>query len=241
MSDVARIRMTRTGVCLVLVLMSVARASAQPDVARLAQDLKRLTIEELAEVDITTASRRAERLSDTPAAVAIVSDEDVRRSGVTTVADAMRLAGGLDVARIHGNAWAVSARGFTISTANKLLVLLDGRTVYSPLFSGTFWDAQDMVLNDIDRIEVVRGPGGSAWGANAVNGVINIISKPASATRGTFVTLTAGAPEHVIAAVRHGGRAGAGGSYRVYGKFRDRGGQFLVTGQNAGDGVRHGQ
>jgi len=233
--------MTRIGVCLLLVLMSAARASAQSDVARLAQDLKRLTIEELAEVDITTASRRVERLSNTPAAVAIVSDEDIRRSGVTTVAEAMRLAGGLDVVRIHGNAWAVSARGFTITTANKLLVLVDGRTVYSPLFSGTFWDAQDMTLNDIDRIEVVRGPGGSTWGANAVNGVINIISKPASATRGTFVTLTAGAPEHVIAAVRHGDRFGASGSYRVYGKFRDRGGQFLATGQSAGDSMRYGQ
>jgi iron complex outermembrane receptor protein len=233
--------MTRIGVCLLLVLMSAAHASAQSDVAHLAQDLKRLTIEELAEVDITTASRRVERLSDTPAAVAIVSDEDVRRSGVTKVAEAMRLAGGLDVVRIHGNAWAVSARGFTITMANKLLVLLDGRTVYSPLFSGTFWDAQDMTLNDIDRIEVVRGPGGSTWGANAVNGVINIISKPASATRGTFVTLTAGAPEHVIAAVRHGDRFGASGSYRVYGKFRDRGGQFLATGQSAGDSMRYRQ
>lgn len=114
--------MTRIGVCLLLVLMSAARASAQSDVARLAQDLKRLTIEELAEVDITTASRRVERLSNTPAAVAIVSDEDIRRSGVTTVAEAMRLAGGLDVVRIHGNAWAVSARGFTITTANLLHV-----------------------------------------------------------------------------------------------------------------------
>jgi iron complex outermembrane receptor protein len=221
--------------------MSAARASAQVEVERLTQDLKRLTLEELAEVDITTASRRVERLSVTPAAVSIVTDEDVRRSGVTTVADAMRLAGGVDVARIHGNAWAVSARGFTISTANKLLVLVDGRTVYSPLFSGTFWDAQDMILGDIDRIEVVRGPGGSTWGANAVNGVINIISKPAAATRGSFVTLTAGAPDHIIAGVRYGGRFGASGSYRVYGKFRDRGGQFQASGPSAGDTMRYGQ
>jgi iron complex outermembrane receptor protein len=205
------------------------------------QELKRLTIEELAEVDITSVSRRSERLSDTPAAVSVITDEDVRRHGVTMLAEAMRLADALDVARIHGNSWAISARGFTITTANKLLVLIDGRSAYSPLFSGTFWDAQDFLVADIDRIEVIRGPGGATWGANAVNGVINVITKPAAATRGTFVMLNAGSVEHLTAAIRHGGRLGTVGSYRVYTNFADRGAHFLASGQGSEDSVRRGQ
>lgn len=226
--------------CVLLVATLAADAAAQAD-DRIAQDLKRLTLEQLAEIDVSTVSRRSERLSDVTAAVSVVTGEDVMRSGATTLSEAMRLADALDVARVHGNAWAVSARGFTISTANKLLVLIDGRTIYSPLFSGTFWDAQDMLLADIDRIEVVRGPGGATWGANAVNGVINVISKPAAATRGTFATLTAGSLEHFIGSVRHGGRFGAGGSYRVYGKVRDRGAQLLASGGTAEDSFRAGQ
>lgn len=230
-----------TLLCLLLVASVPAAAVAQVDNDRIAQDLKRLTLEQLAEVDVTTVSRRSERLSDVTAAVSVVTGEDVRRSGATTLAEAMRLADALDVARVHGNSWAVSARGFTITTANKLLVMIDGRTIYSPLFSGTFWDAQDMLLADIDRIEVVRGPGGATWGANAVNGVINVISKPAAATRGTFAMVTAGTLEHFISSVRHGGRFGQGGSYRVYGKVRDRGAQLLASGGSAEDTFRAGQ
>ena len=233
--------MIRLAACLLAAAAFVEDAAAQVEERRVAQDLKRLTIEELAELDITTFSRRVERISDTPAAVSVITDDDIRRSGATTLAEAMRLADAIDVVRIHGNAWAVSARGFTISTANKLLVMIDGRTVYSPLFSGTFWDAQDFVLADVDRIEVLRGPGGAIWGANAVNGVINVITKPAAATRGTWATLTAGEPEHFIGTVRHGGRLGAGGSYRVYGKFRDRDGQFFISGIPADDTFRSGQ
>jgi iron complex outermembrane receptor protein len=225
----------------VLCASFVAPLDARAGQPALAQDLKRLTIEELAELDVTSASRRAERLADVPAAIAIITDEDIRRSGATSLAEAMRLAGVLDVARIHGNAWAVSARGFTISTANKLLVLIDGRTIYSPLFSGTFWDAQDLVLADIDRIEVVRGPGGSTWGANAVNGVINVITKPAAATRGTYVWLGGGSVDRFIGSVRHGGRLGAGGSFRVYGKYRDHAPLFLASGPSSEDSLRFGQ
>lgn len=133
-------------------------ASAQQPVTVSAQDLKRLSIEELAELDVTSVSRRVERLSDTAAAVSVVRQDDIRRTGVTTLAEAMRLADGVDVARFDGRTWAISARGFNISTANKLLVLIDGRTVYSPLFAGTFWDVHDAVLVDVDRIEVIRGP-----------------------------------------------------------------------------------
>lgn len=233
--------MRQIAVCVLIVASCAAGLSAQTQDNQMAQTLKRMTLEQLAEVDITTVSRRVERLSDVPAAVSIVTGEEVLRSGVTSLADAMRLADAVDVVRIHGNAWAVSARGFTIRTANKLLVMIDGRTVYSPLFSGTFWDAHDMVLSDVDRIEAVRGPGGAAWGANAVNGVINVISKPAAATRGTAVHLTAGSPEHVIGSVRHGGRFGDGGSYRVYGKFRDRGAQLFATGVSSEDTFRSGQ
>ena len=169
-----------------LILLIPGLAGAQdPRVGGLsAQDLKRLSIEELAAIDVTSVSRRAERLSDTAAAVSVIRGEDIRRSGYTTLADAMRLADGLDVARVNSTTWGVSARGFNTNPANKLLVLIDGRTVYSPLTSGTFWDAQDVVLPDVDRIEVIRGPGGAIWGANAVNGVINVITKDAASNSG---------------------------------------------------------
>jgi iron complex outermembrane recepter protein len=216
-------------------------ASAQTATGPSSQDLKRLTIEELAQLDVTSVSRRVERLNDTAAAISVIRQDDIRRMGVVTLAEAMRLATGLDVARVDGRTWAISARGFNISTPNKLLVLIDGRTVYSPLFSGTFWDVQDTLLADIDRIEVIRGPGGTMWGANAVNGVVNIITRPASATRGTAAFLGAGTEERFIAGARHGGRAGSLGSYRVYGKLRSRDANVLASGLDAEDEVLHGQ
>jgi hypothetical protein len=175
-----------------LTLTVPAAAAGQEPASLSAQDLKRLSIEELAEIDVTSVSRRAERLSETAAAVSVIRADDIRRSGYTTLADAMRLADGLDVARVNSSTWGVSARGFNTNPANKLLVLIDGRTVYSPLFSGTFWDSQELILADVDRIEVIRGPGGSMWGANAVNGVINVIMKDAAETRGTLAVLSTG-------------------------------------------------
>jgi len=195
-----------------------------------------MTIEELSQLDVTSVSRRPERLSDAAAAVSVLREDDLRRAGVTSLAEAMRLADAIDVARVNPNSWAITARGFTISTANKLLVMVDGRSVYSPLFSGTFWDVQDLVFDDLERIEVVRGPGGATWGANAVNGIVNIITKSAAETRGSLATVTAGTDEHPIVSGRHGGRAWAGGSYRVYGKFRQRAaGVNAVTGESAGN------
>jgi iron complex outermembrane recepter protein len=209
--------------------------------ATIAQDLKRLSIEELAQIDVTSVSRRAEKLSATAAAVSVIESDDIYRSGVTNLAETLRLADAVDVARVNSSTWATSVRGFTSNPANKLLVLMDGRSVYSPLTSGTFWDVQDTLLADVDRVEVIRGPGGATWGANAVNGVISVISKNAAATIGDYVSVAAGSDEHVYGAARHGGRAGAG-AYRIYGKYRQRGPQlFTDTGKDAGDPVQFGQ
>ncbi len=205
-----------------------------------AQDLKRLSIEELANIDITSASRQSERLSVVPAAVSVVRGEDIHRTGAVVLAEALRLADAVDVARVNGNTWGITTRGFNISTANKLLVLVDGRSTYSSLFGGTFWDVQDTLLADLDRIEVIRGPGGTIWGANAVNGVVNIISKPAADTQGSAVTVIGGTNERAIVSGRYGARLGSG-HYRVYGKFRMRAPQSFTDGASAEDDVRFGQ
>ena len=144
------------------------------------------------------------------------------------------------VARFNASSWIITTRGFASTVANKMLVMIDGRTVYSPLFSGVFWDQQDVMLDDLDRIEVVRGPGGSLWGSNAVNGVINVVSKRASETQGTLVTAGGGAEERFNGSVRYGGTAGEG-FYRVYGKYFDRDSAILADGSDAHDGQRFGQ
>src|SRR6185295_16777427 len=139
-------------------------------------DLRTASIEELLNIEITSASRKEQRAADVAAAVFVITHDDIRRSGMTTVPDLLRLAPGVDVAQINANKWAVSVRGFNQLYANKLLVLVDGRSVYNRIFSGVFWDAQNLMLDDVDRIEVIRGPGAAMWGANAVNGVINIVT-----------------------------------------------------------------
>ncbi|GAB4253323.1 TonB-dependent receptor plug domain-containing protein [Deferrisoma sp.] len=163
-----------------------------------------LSLEELLSTEVTTVSRRAEALSDAAAAVAVITAEDIRRSGATSVPEALRLVPGVQVARIDANKWAVSARGFNGRFANKLLVLVDGRTVYTPLFSGVHWDAQDLLLDDVERIEVIRGPGATLWGANAVNGVINIITRHAKDTVGTRIALGGGTEDLGFLNLRHG-------------------------------------
>jgi iron complex outermembrane recepter protein len=229
----------RQAVCAGLLCGLVATGTAaQEPVSDLAQNLKRLSIEELTQIDISTASRRTEPLSQTPYAVSVIRGEDIRRAGSMNLAEALRLADGIVVARADNETWAISARGFNITTANKLLVLIDGRTVYSPLFAGTFWSVQDVPLDDIDRIEVIRGPGGAVWGANAVNGVVNIITKRAAETQGGFVVLATGTEEHGIATLQYGGAAPRF-DYRVYGKFRARDGQVLADGTDANDPVAY--
>jgi iron complex outermembrane receptor protein len=200
-----------------------------------APPLTGLTLEELLNVELTLATRRVQRLFDTAAAVYVVTAEDIRRSGATSLPEALRMVPGLHVARVGSSRWAISARGFTDEFANKLLVLIDGRTVYTPLFAGVYWDSQDVLLEDVERIEVVRGPGASLWGANAVNGIINIVTRSAAATDGTLVTIGGGSSDRVIVGARHAGAFAASGHYRVYAKFFDRASFEDVAGRDARD------
>lgn len=179
-------------------------------------DLSILSLEELMNVEVTSVSKKPQLLSNSAAAVHVISSEDIRRSGVTTLPDALRLVPGVQVARIDSNKWAISVRGFNDRFANKLLVLIDGRSVYTPLFSGVFWNVQDIMLEDIDRIEVIRGPGATLWGANAVNGVINIITKDASETQGGLVSTTVGTEQRVKSTARYGSKIGEDLYYRYY-------------------------
>jgi iron complex outermembrane recepter protein len=228
-------------IALVIIVSVASGAFAQAPRSGQLEELKQLSIEELVDTDVTTASRRIERLADVAAAVTVISSEDLRRMGVLTLPQALRLAGHMHVSRTSGPQYAITARGFSISTANKMLVLIDGRTVYSPVFAGVFWETQDMPLLDVDRIEVIRGPGGSVWGANAVNGVINVISKRATETKGTFVNVTAGSSILGPYTVRHGGRIGNSGAYRAYARVRFEDSHQLVTGADAHDDFDFGQ
>lgn len=185
-------------------------------------DLGEFSLEDLMQVEVTSVSKRAQKLSETPAAVYVLGNEEIRRSGVQTIPDALRLVPGMHVGNIDGNKWAVTARGFNNQFANKLLVMIDGRSVYTPLFSGTWWDVQDVVLEDVDRIEVIRGPGGSVWGANAVNGVINIITRSAKETQGLMITSSSGNIDRYSGAGRWGGTVNDDLAYRVYVKGFDR-------------------
>src|SRR5271154_2004405 len=154
--------------------------------------LKSLSLEQLSEIEVTTPSREPTKVSDTPAAIFVITGEDIRRSGATCIPEALRLAPGVEVARIDSNKWSIGIRGFGSRLNRSVLVLMDGRTVYTTLFDGTYWEVQDTLLEDVDRIEVIRGPGGTIWGPNAVNGVINIITKTTKETRGTFVSAGSG-------------------------------------------------
>lgn len=182
-------------------------------------DLTTLSLEELMQVEVVLVSRREQTLLEAPAAVFLVTGEDIRRSGATSVPEALRLVPGLQVARIDANKWAISVRGFNGQFANKLLVLIDGRSVYTPLFSGVYWDVQDVLLEDVERIEVIRGPGAALWGANAVNGIINIITKDAANSQGLLVQAGGGIAERSETSLRYGSSLGERSAYRVYGKY----------------------
>jgi iron complex outermembrane receptor protein len=207
----ARCLRTLAGV-LVLLASDIAYA-AVPSSGELAD----LTLEQLTNIKVTSVSRRSESLADAPASIYVISAEDIRRSGARTLPEALRLAPNLDVARADANQYAISARGFNSTLANKMLVLIDGRTVYSPLFSGVFWEAQDVMLEDIDRIEVIDGPGGTLWGSNAVNGVINIITRSSKDTQGALAAAGTGTVDRAGVA-RYGGQVGGDGTIRLYAK-----------------------
>ena len=204
-----------------------------------ARELVDLSLEQLANVVVTSVAGRAQPLAEAAASVYVVTGEDIRRSAATSLPEALRLAPNLDVARVNANQYVVSARGFASTTGNKMLVLIDGRTVYTPLFSGTFWEAQDVLLEDIDRIEVISGPGATLWGANAVNGVINVVTRRADATQGGLLSAQAGTTQR-DAAARYGGNV-AGGHYRVYAKTVRRDETFLASGASALESGKHNQ
>ncbi len=199
-------------------------AFAQDPRSALESNLTDLSLEALMdiEVDVTSMSRRERPVQDTSAAVFVITDEDIRRSGVTNLPDALRLVPGLHVSRMDSNRWAVSARGFGSQFANKMLVLIDGRTVYTPLFSGVWWDTQNVVLEDVERIEVVRGPGAALWGANAVNGVVNVVTKTAHDTPGLMLVGGVGSELRATGTARFGSTFGEDGAWRVYGHGFDR-------------------
>lgn len=199
-------------------------------------DLTKLSLEELLNIEVTSAAKKEQKLAEVAAAIYVITQEDIRRSGATSIPEALRMAPGLSVARIDSNKWSISARGFNGSFSNKLLVSIDGRSVYTPLFSGVFWDVQDTLLEDIERIEVIRGPAGALWGANAVNGVINIITKSANDTQGGLFTAGGGSHERGFGSLRYGGMLGNDVHFRVYGKYFNRDDYAGALGISASDG-----
>jgi iron complex outermembrane receptor protein len=198
-------------------------------------DLTELSLEDLMNMRVTSTSRRPQSVAESAAAVFVITQEDIRRSGVTSIPEALRMVPGVEVARIDANKWAISVRGFNGRFANKLLVMIDGRSVYTPLFSGVLWDAQDTVLADIDRIEVVRGPGASLWGANAVNGVINIVTKRARDTQGGLLVAGGGTEEQGFSTLRYGGELNDETHYRAYVKYFNRDSQEFIDDGDAAD------
>jgi iron complex outermembrane recepter protein len=198
-------------------------------------DLKQLSVDQLMNLEVTSVARAPQPLLQAAAAIQVITADEIRRSGATSIPEALRLADNLEVAQINAHDWAISARGFNADLANKLLVLIDGRVVYTPLYGGVLWNVQDYLLEDIDRIEVISGPGGTLWGANAVNGVINIITKKAGATQGLYATVAAGNELQEQAGARLGAQLAPDTYLRIYGKYTDEGPESTTTGANADD------
>jgi len=205
------------------------------------KDFSLMSLEELSNIEIISVSRTPERILDAPAAITVITNADIRRSGATSIPEALRLVHNLNVAQKNSHDWAISARGFNTEVGNKLLVMIDGRTVYSPLYSGVFWDRQDYLLEDIDRIEVISGPGSTLWGVNAVNGVINIITKSSKETQGTYFETGFGNELKNSTSIRYGGKLAPNVSYRIYGKYFDRDDQVYANGSPANDAWHMGQ
>ncbi len=217
----------------VISLFCVSRSRAatdQPDQS--GNPLKQLSLEELGSIQVTTASKEPEEVWNTPAAIYVITHDDIERSGATSIPEALRLAPGVEVARIDSNMWAIGIRGFGSRLSRSVLVLIDGRTVYTTLIAGTYWEVQDYVLEDVDRIEVIRGPGGTIWGPNAVNGVINIITKSSKDTHGAYVNVGGGNEEEGFFNSRYGGGDGKTFDYRMYAKGFNRGPEYHPDNMN---------
>jgi iron complex outermembrane receptor protein len=220
---------------LITIMMMIGDNSISAQAPNPTPDLMTATLEELMNIEVTSVSKKEEKLFQSAAAIYVITQEEIRRSGLTSIPELLRLAPGLSVARIDGNKWAISARGFNGRVANKLLVLIDGRSVYTPQFSGVYWEIQNFPIEEIERIEVFRGPGGTLWGANAVNGVINVITKHAKDSQGGLVTAGGGSEEQGFASVRYGGVIGANAYYRIYAKYFNRSGLVNADGINLHD------
>lgn len=233
--------MTATRPLLVILILAVWALPAPAQQRDSVESLKHLSLDQLMNVEVMSVSRRPERLSEAASAIQVITQEDIRQSGASSLPEALRLASNLQVAQIDSRQWAISSRGFNGTAANKLLVLIDGRTVYTPLFSGVFWDVQDVLLEDVDRIEVISGPGATLWGANAVNGVINVITKDAKDTHGLLLSGGGGTELRGFGSGRYGGELGAHANYRIYGKAFRRDRTVLPTGLDATDDWHMGQ
>lgn len=216
-------------------LISPYTASAQDGEAYAIHRLKKLSIEELMNIEVTSVTRSPQKLASVASAIQVITAEDIRRSGATNIPEALRLASNLQVSQLNSSSWIISARGFNTVFANKLLVLIDGRTVYTPLFAGVLWDQQHVLLDDVDRIEVISGPGASMWGANAVNGVINIITKNVADTQGLYASASVGTFLERSAAIRYGGKLSNKLSFRVYGQHQSRNHTYLPEGLDNND------
>ena len=222
---------TRCYFCLAMCLLLTAPGRTQQS----KPDLGQASIEDLMNMEVTSVSKKEQKLSRIASAVFVITQEDIRHSGATNIPDLLREVPGLDVAQVNGSTWEISSRGFNSLLADKLLVLIDGRTVYTPLFAGVYWDVQDVPLEDIDRIEVIRGPGASVWGANAVNGVINIITKSAKETRGGLVTAGSGTHEPGFGVAQYGGKLFQATDYRFFVKGYDNNSFPSLSGQDGKD------
>lgn len=231
----------RAATLMALCLAGIALPAHAQDPVPPPRDLASLDIDELAQIRVTSAGRKPESISDATSAISVLTQEDIRRSGATSLPEALRLIPGLQVARVGGRDWAVSARGFNEESSNKLLVLIDGRTVYSTIFAGVNWETITVPLGSIDRIEVIRGPGGTLWGANAMNGVINIITLPAQNSPGTRLAAGAGTWDRVFGSAQYGGDLGENTAIRVYGAARSRDPAEQLDGSEAEDDWQFGQ
>ncbi len=226
------IRTVHAAVLLILPLSPVAVAQQNPADQQFPSSLKQLSLEQLSAIEVTSPTKEPVPAMRSPVAIYVITGEDIRRSGATTLPDALRLAPGVEVARIDGSKWSVGIRGFGTRLSRSVLVLIDGRSVYTPLVAGTYWEVQDTLLEDVDRIEVIRGPGGAIWGPDAVNGVINIITKSARETLGGYASAGGGSVEKGFANARYGGGNPDGLSWRVYGKGYTRGPEYHPDGDN---------